>query len=859
MIYSEQNNLKENSLKSTSVFDEFKSNDWIWGQEFVEHTSYPDYFYGPYRYDYEMPMMMEDSAIESMGVAATSLNKITSNTNNAPEPTIKVRNFLPTVFIYENFVTDGEISKQVTTPDTMTTWQIDMMCSTSTGQEFSPTTMIQVSKDFYMDLKTPYSATRNELIKIPVMIFNRLPTTQSVSVSITADQNINVLTQEKTINVASSSSLVVYFQVEIVAIGEGTLTATAIAGQNTDSVQKKIKLKAEGFEKIYTASEMVCLDTDSPSKTISLPSGPAPEDNANVIDGSEFYKFMMIDDLMGGALENLDKLLRVPTGCGEQNMVGLVPNIAVANYLNDDSEAYKTAVKNAQIGYERELNYQRADGSFSAFGDRDKEGSIWLTAFVVRSFAEAKQIEISNEVMTRAVDWMLSKQNPDGCFPVIGKVIDSSLLDRDSVNNAVEDFVTINVILALLKYDRVKYESSITDGFGCIARTAVADHNTYILAQLAYLNFINDGSVPSSIEDLLDSRKIQDGEYLYWSKNGQKQEPPQDSGYWWYYKPSTDVEITSYVLMSMKETFDEFQKFGILKFIQSQRNDRGGWSSTQNTMMALSALADYANSNEIVQGDITINANNENFNILSSEPSITRISEYQQKPDFSSISAAGQGCVLLTSSTTYNVREESVNTLPQLDGVSISIELLRRKRSTTSRNTICAKASSDSDDMAMVEIIPGTAQVVKNLDEIENLSEVARIETNNDDKTAVIYLDDLGTTRFCFEVEFESEDDIAVSKREPAKISAYKYYDAVASRSSIVVPLADDDTAVVDGNGGITIRDPDGQSSGSNQSGSSSNEGSLSNGTSAGKRVMGSVTLAILSRGFFLAYGVAVF
>lgn len=28
-------------------------------------------------------------------------------------------------------------------------------------------------------------------------------------------------------------------------------------------------------------------------------------------------------------------------------------------------------------GYERELTYQRADGSFSAFGDRDAAGSTW--------------------------------------------------------------------------------------------------------------------------------------------------------------------------------------------------------------------------------------------------------------------------------------------------------------------------------------------------------------------------------------------------------------------------------------------------------------------------------------------------
>jgi hypothetical protein len=38
-------------------------------------------------------------------------------------------------------------------------------------------------------------------------------------------------------------------------------------------------------------------------------------------------------DLMGPALSNLDSLVRMPTGCGEQNMVGFTPNIYVLQYL----------------------------------------------------------------------------------------------------------------------------------------------------------------------------------------------------------------------------------------------------------------------------------------------------------------------------------------------------------------------------------------------------------------------------------------------------------------------------------------------------------------------------------------------
>jgi len=29
------------------------------------------------------------------------------------------------------------------------------------------------------------------------------------------------------------------------------------------------------------------------------------------------------------------------------------------------------------LGYQKELTFQRNDGSFSAFGDRDPAGSIW--------------------------------------------------------------------------------------------------------------------------------------------------------------------------------------------------------------------------------------------------------------------------------------------------------------------------------------------------------------------------------------------------------------------------------------------------------------------------------------------------
>lgn len=41
---------------------------------------------------------------------------------------------------------------------------------------------------------------------------------------------------------------------------------------------------------------------------------------------------------MGRAMKNLDKLLAMPYGCGEQNMVLFAPNIFILNYLKSTGQ-----------------------------------------------------------------------------------------------------------------------------------------------------------------------------------------------------------------------------------------------------------------------------------------------------------------------------------------------------------------------------------------------------------------------------------------------------------------------------------------------------------------------------------------
>lgn len=122
-------------------------------------------------------------------------------------------------------------------------------------------------------------------------------------------------------------------------------------------------------------------------------------------------KYYNLGDIMSVVIKNLNNLIRMPHGCGEQNMLNFVPNIVVLNYLNKTNqltaEIEEKAIKYLQVGFQRELTYRHIDGSFSAFGHSDASGSTWLTAFVVRSLRQATAyIDIEESIFVSALEWL---------------------------------------------------------------------------------------------------------------------------------------------------------------------------------------------------------------------------------------------------------------------------------------------------------------------------------------------------------------------------------------------------------------------------------------------------------------------
>ncbi|KAK0422305.1 hypothetical protein QR680_007497 [Steinernema hermaphroditum] len=304
----------------------------------------------------------------------------------------------------------GEAVYEAVAPDTITSWVASAFAiNEDDGLGVAPTTSkLKVFRPFFIRLNLPYSVKRGEKLALQVLVFNYLEKEQDVRVVlkhekdsgfdfVQKDGSIKKNKKDKNYNVRVLSvpgggvSKAVYFPIVPTKIGNVKLSIVAQAAQAGDAIEMPLKVEPEGYRVDRNVPVIIDLaggKINNFTKEVDL---QFPSD---AVDGSRRARVDIVGDIMGPALSNIDSLVQMPFGCGEQNMVTLVPNIVVLRYLKATNRANSLieskAIKYMEAGYQRELTYKRDDNSFSAFGQSDSHGSTWLTAFVVRSFKQAQ-------------------------------------------------------------------------------------------------------------------------------------------------------------------------------------------------------------------------------------------------------------------------------------------------------------------------------------------------------------------------------------------------------------------------------------------------------------------------------------
>ncbi|XP_064374651.1 alpha-2-macroglobulin-like isoform X2 [Dromaius novaehollandiae] len=723
------------------------------------------------------------------------------------EPVETVRKYFPETWIWEvvSVNSEGNAELDVTIPDTITEWKANAFCtSADAGFGLSPTMSLRAFQPFFVELTLPYSVVRGEVFVLKATVFNYLAACIRVSVSLAKSTHFlatPVEKEEESYCICINERKTVAWAVTPKSLGQVEFSVSTEALQDKqlcgktvvetpekgrkDTVIRQLLVEPEGTEMETTYNSVLCASEKSTSELVAL---VLPE---NVVDGSARAYFSVLGDIMGTAMQNLHQLLRMPFGCGEQNMVLFAPNIYILDYLNK-TEQLSEEVKSKAIGYlvsgyQRQLNYKHPDGSYSTFGPRyGQPGNTWLTAFVLKSFAQARpHIFIDEKHIQDALVWLSYKQRENGCFRSSGTLLNNAM--KGGVDSEVT--LTAYITIALLEIPLPVTHSMVRNALFCLETAAdEKGSHVYTKALLAYAFTLarKEEKRKALLGSLKEEAVKKDGS-VHWQRPGR--EPEVDLPYYHYRAPSAEVEMTAYVLLAHlapqpAPSQDELSFASLIaKWIISQQNPNGGFSSTQDTVVALQALSLYGAVTYAKSGassKVTLRSGGDfqqDFQVDPTNRLLLQRVPLPTVPGEYSTEVSGEGCIYLQTSLRYNVQpsQENAPFMLQVHTIPETCDDLKAHKIFDIAINVSYTGERNVSNMVIVDVkmLSGFIPVKSSVRKLEGNQLIERTELSTNH--VLVYLEKLSNTTLNF--SFAVERDIPVQGLKPAQVKVYDYYE----------------------------------------------------------------------------------
>ncbi|NXJ84941.1 A2ML1 protein, partial [Trogon melanurus] len=711
-----------------------------------------------------------------------------------PEPPAP-RTYFPETWLWDLVPVgeEGSTEMTVTAPDAITEWEAGMFCTSPMGFGLAPATTLTAFKPFFVELALPYSVVRHEAFTLVATVFNYLRQCLRVQVTLAESSELEVSARADEAYggcICADEARTFRWDVRATSLGEVNITISTEALSSkelcgneipvvpaqghVDTVIKPLLVQPGGILVEKAHNSLLCQEA---AEEVSL------EVPANILEGSQRAHVTVMGDIMGNALQNLDHLLAMPYGCGEQNMVLFAPNIYIQQYLEKTGQLHPDIRAKAQgflqSGYQRELLYKHNDGSYSAFGKRDPTGNTWLTAFVLKSFGQARAyVAIEERHITDALRWLQENQRETGCFRSVGKLFNNALQGGVSDELSLSAYVTA----AMLELGLSPTDPTVSSALRCLEASATDD--PYTQALLAYVFGLAGLREQQQTQlQLLDQHSVRSEGQLFWQRKGKALPSSQPS---WAAAAPAEVEMTAYVLLAylsqpQVSSADLGTASQIVRWLTRQQNPYGGFASTQDTVVALQALAKYATLTYGSNGNFTVTVTSptgttQGFVLHDSNRLVLQRVALHEVPGTYGLRTHGQGCALVQVTLRYNVPpppspgmfDLHVETEPgECRGdASTRFRLLLRARYTGERPTT---------NMVVIEAklpsgyIPEKSSVV----ELKRQKLVKKVEVQSDQVT--IYLDQLTKEEERF--AFTATQDFPVRNLQPATVTLYDYYE----------------------------------------------------------------------------------
>lgn len=534
-----------------------------------------------------MRLITKDSNTENVA-EETTIDESISNT--IEEETENVRNvFLESLaFIPDLIAKDGEVSTQIKLSDNITTWNIQAVGNAKDGNIGSASTTFKVFKEFFIDFSLPTNSIVTDKTSIPVTIYNYKDTALSVNLNVVANDWSDIGNYTQTIEVDSNSTQLVYIPLEIIKAGSNVLRIEAKADGVSDIVERKFEVTPNGYKKAKVISSGT-IDKDFSTDYFTT---------EEAIENTRKLKVKIYPAAISQAIEGMESIFKMPTGCFEQTSSSLYPNILALKYLEDNNldneEIREKALEYISTGYQRLLTFEvpGEKGGYSLFGDKPAEPVI--TAFGVMELQDAKDVyDVDEKVIENMVEYLFSEQKIDGSFNINSRLETGVASSSDLAMNAYIIWALSEVVPKDERLDSsVKYlEEKINK----------ADDN-YTLALMANV-FTNTNSKEAKtvINKLLENiQETSDSAYIVSNIRDYY-------GTYGIYQNLQTTALTSIALT--KNNLHTTTNNSLIKYLAANKDSYGNWGTTQATILSLKAINMASSKGKIAGQTIQVSIN----------------------------------------------------------------------------------------------------------------------------------------------------------------------------------------------------------------------------------------------------------
>ncbi len=295
-------------------------------------------------------------------------------------------NFQDAIYWNPNITTNakGEAPVKIKLPDNLTNWRSVAWVitpDTKVGQHHVRTV---VKKDLLVRMETPRFLTQGDELLIATNAHNYLNKGKQVHFKLET-KGLAQSEKEAQVKIKAGEKERVDWKVSAPYTGLTTLNVEALTNEESDAMQAKVPVQAQGLEMIE--SDFVKL-SDTETQMIKVNLDPSTD-----LQAAEL-QINIAPSIAATLLSSLDDLADYPYGCVEQTMNRFLPTVIVANTLQELGQDVPQSISKATLdkmvekGLKRLKTLQRPNGGWGWWSN--DQPNTQFTAYVLSGLIKAQ-------------------------------------------------------------------------------------------------------------------------------------------------------------------------------------------------------------------------------------------------------------------------------------------------------------------------------------------------------------------------------------------------------------------------------------------------------------------------------------